>query len=382
MAVRPPIIIGQDDASLSRDSTLLSIDDLSRRPLLTDGTPSQIIITDDYQPRVGELVRLNPATGAMRIQLPYIGYQDIGRSIVFCNVSDSYNTVTIVPFNGMINGRTSYSIAQPYFYRKFIAMDVETQAWLDTSADLGAGATDLPSPWFSWNGVDLSQFGTTWNGSNVTSGTWSVVNAFGHNWISGSCTTNGGAGPYAAPRDVPNQGTILPIATLPPTADYFVSAEVKFQTTISTSRTGCGVVLRWATGNTGYVVMRGSRDASGSGWTHLTGVLSPGTSPEFMEVIAQYDDGPPNIGEGGAVYGGTSVKGQAYGQMLAGTAGGGALWTSSIASARAFFGGYSVVTSANMAGLIVSNMDTQVGTSVVYFRNIRCYRADVFGALM
>lgn len=382
MSARPPVIIGQQDASLSRDATTLSIDDLSRRPILPDGTPSQIIIGDDYQPRVGELVRLNPSAGAQRVQLPYIGYQDIGRSIVFVNVSNSYNTVTIVPFNGNINGATAYSVAQPYFYRKFIALDVETQSWLDTSADLGAGGTDLPSPWFSWNGVDTSQFGTAWNGSAVTSSTWSVVNAFGQNWISGSVTTASGAGSYAAPRDVPNQGTVLPIATRPPTADYFVSAEVKFQTTISTSRTGCGVVTRWKTGNYGYVVMRGSRDASGSGYTHLTGVLSPGTSPEFMEVIAQYDDGPPNIGEGGAVYGGTSIKGQVYGEMLAGNAGGGALWTSSIATARAFFGGYAVVTDANSAGLIVSNMDTVSGTSTCYFRNIRCYRADVFGALM
>lgn len=72
--------------------------------------------------------------------------------------------------------------------------------------------------WFEWNGVDLTQFDEKVQGSAVDSSSVSVVEVGGLNWI--RIDVDGGVG-----GSISTNSVHLPISTLPPTANYVITAE-------------------------------------------------------------------------------------------------------------------------------------------------------------
>jgi len=85
--------------------------------------------------------------------------------------------------------------------------------------------TPNTTPWFTWNGTDLTQFGSPVTGSRVASFTTSVVGYRNLNWIKIESTP---IPPFVPAGFIaPTEGAvILPILATPPSANYIIEAEM------------------------------------------------------------------------------------------------------------------------------------------------------------
>lgn len=238
------------------------------------GTPTKIL-TSDYRPKIGELARFDMRNGNIEVILPKAKRQRIGNTITIANVSDGTSKMTIRPASGTINGEDFIEIEKAYFLREagYFGEDANGEdLWILTTVLDGATSSGT-TPFWSWNGTDLSQFGSLENGS-ANSQTASVVSAQGLNWIQihGNCTGS---------ADFATASCFLPVNVTPPSANYIVVADCVSVLANSIYIEG-GVAVRQAAGSgtigsgyfMGFLLNRGT----GTGDTALVKVTSGASS--------------------------------------------------------------------------------------------------------
>ena len=111
--------------------------------------------------------------------------------------------------------------------------DGDILKWNNVSNEWQPSQLGIPpeNVWLSWNGVDLTQFDTKVDGTDITSSTISVVNFQGVNWIKFEIiadNTHGTDNLYVAARS-----TVLPISKTPFPDDFLMTATVVAENSIT-----------------------------------------------------------------------------------------------------------------------------------------------------
>lgn len=210
----------------------------------------------------------------------------------------------------------------------------------------------IGSPWFEWNGVDMSQFGDKIDADRVSSSTIAVEEFGGLNWLTMQVTSIGGGSPNGH-----NTSCILPIATTPPSADYVVTADILILT--YTTSVTAGVVARY---NTTSFAGYGQRFSGGS-YQQIVRLSSTGSNRDAPTLIG-FVQGDPDMAANRGSRLHLEARGTGSDVILRMLAAGG---EHQLARETA-----NLHTTAQKAGLWVAAAATS-STVKVGFRNIRCF---------
>jgi len=209
------------------------------------------------------------------------------------------------------------------------------------------------TPWWEWNGVDMTQFDAVVEGAQVAGHVAQVVTYRGFNWIELAVTSAGGA------TTGPNAGIVLPITQTPPSADYVIAFDFVSITVSSNVVGACGVV-RFVDMSTAYFVRYNNRAAA---------PIQDFGKFKAVESIDRFEDmDDPRLG-------GLNVGVRMAVSIQAGDQGVGAL-AKMIVGEPTLYIDSAPHTAVGRAGLFQTTGGLTSTTTRNYYRNVRCYRAS------
>jgi hypothetical protein len=184
--------------------------------ILSYGEPTRIYY-DSHTAVLGTLDKNDPSGGGFTIRLPAFEKKDEGKCITICNVSTSVRPITIEVPNGSVNGFGSISVGRSKFLRQAMALDAGSNAWLLTAvSDGGTGVGE--QPFWTWNGIDTTEFEGPYDGQHVTSSALSTATVAGKTWVELTMVATGNVG-----SNYSTKCSVIPIKVTPPSADYRIT---------------------------------------------------------------------------------------------------------------------------------------------------------------